>query len=65
VECLEKAPPLQKPQGWATQLQRQKPTSKAKANLKGKKAQLQRQKASGGVASAKWAINWLAVAWRT
>jgi hypothetical protein len=30
---MEKAPPLQKPQGWATQLQRQS----SKAKLKGKK----------------------------
>src|ERR1700737_4161724 len=33
---LRKAPPLQKPQGWATQLQRQSLTSKAKPNFKSK-----------------------------
>src|ERR1700722_2326147 len=48
MECAEKAPPLQKTQGWATRLQSQrlKRTSKAKCNFKGK-AQLQKQRASG------------------
>jgi hypothetical protein len=44
---LQKSPTLAEQQGWATQLQRQKPASMAK------KAQLQRQEASGGLVNAK------------
>jgi hypothetical protein len=44
---LQKSPTFARTAGWATQLQRQKPASIAK------KAQLQRQEASGGLVNAK------------